>query len=179
MDIRIETAHLLLRPFTLADAPDVQRLAGHRDIASTTLNVPHPYEDGIAEQWISGHQECRERGESVDWAITLRTSGALIGAISLLDISRRHASAELGYWIGRPYWGQGYCTEAARAVVDYGFRVLGLNRIHASHFTRNPASGRVLQKIGMTHEGHRRQAVERWGVFEDLEEYAILRSDPR
>lgn len=179
MDFRIETARLLLRPFTLADAPDVQRLAGHRDIASTTLNIPHPYEDGMAERWISGHQERYERGECVDWAITLRSSGMLVGAISLMDISRQHASAELGYWIGRPYWGQGYCTEAARAVVDYGFRVLGLNRIHACHFARNPASGRVMQKIGMTHEGHRRQAVEKWGTFEDVEDYAILKGDPR
>ena len=83
--------------------------------------------------------------------------------------------AELGYWIGKPYWGQGYCTEAARATLDFGFEQLGLNRIFAHHFARNPASGRVMQKIGMTREGRLRQHVKKWDAFEDLELYGILK----
>ena len=134
----LETQRLVLRPFQLADAPDVQRLAGSRDIASTTLNIPHPYEDGMAEEWISKHQETFEQGRGVTFAITSRSGGQLIGAISLMGISPGH-QAELGYWVGTPYWNQGFCSEASRAVVRYSFQVLGLNRIHACHLTRNPA----------------------------------------
>jgi [ribosomal protein S5]-alanine N-acetyltransferase len=83
----------------------------------------------------------------------------------------------LGYWIGKPYWGRGFCTEAARAVLRYAFTELGLNRVHAYHFHHNPASGRVLQKIGMTHEGLLRQHVKKWGQFIDNELYSILRSE--
>lgn len=169
----IETERLRLRPFQFSDADDVQRLAGDRAIADTTLNVPHPYEDGMAEEWIATHQPRFESGELFNLAVTLRTTGDLIGAIGL-GIDQRFGRAELGYWIGKPYWNNGYCTEAGRAVLQYGFSVLGLHRIHASHLTRNPASGRVMQKLGMVHEGRARQHVRRWDAFEDLELYGIL-----
>jgi RimJ/RimL family protein N-acetyltransferase len=172
----IETDRLLLRPFELSDAKDVQRLAGDRAIADTTLNIPHPYEDGVAEEWISTHQPKFEAGELVNFAITLRTSGELIGAIGL-SIDQRFERAELGFWIGRLYWNNGYCTEAGRAVFQYGFLVLKLNRIHASHLTRNAASGRVMQKIGMTHEGCARQHTKKWDKFEDLQWYGILKGE--
>jgi RimJ/RimL family protein N-acetyltransferase len=170
----IETKRLVLRPFELSDAKDVQLLAGDRAIADTTLNIPHPYEDDMAEEWISTHQPKFETGELSNFAIVLRSSGKLIGAIGL-RIVPRFERAELGYWIGKPFWKNGYCTEAAHAVLQYGFAVLKLNRIHASHFTRNPASGRVMQKIGMVHEGRARQHAKRWDMFEDLEFYGILR----
>lgn len=174
----LETEHLLLRPFALTDAADVQRLAGAREIASTTLNIPHPYEDGMAERWILSHQPRFERGELVNFAITLGGDGTLIGAIGLM-LNGQHQRGELGYWIGLPYWNQGYCTEAARAVLRYGFEVLGLNRIHASHYARNAASGRVMHKIGMVREGCRRQHVVKWGEFEDLICYGLVREEYR
>ena len=172
----LETVRLVLRPFTVADAPDVQRLAGEREVASTTLNIPHPYEAGMAEQWINTHHEVYKRGEGVSFAIVRRVDHVLIGAIGL-RLQQSHARTELGYWIGIPFWRQGYCTEAAQAVVRYGFEVLGLHRIYATHITRNPASGRVMQKLGMTYEGCARQHVQKWGVFEDLAMYGILRSE--
>ena len=131
----------------------------------------------MAEAWIGTHQEAFEKGTSVTFAITLRENGALIGTISLAGISREHQHAEIGYWIGVPYWNHGYCTEAARAVVQYGFEVLALERIFGHHFTRNPASGRVMEKLGMTHEGCWRKHVKRWDVFEDLEAWGILKSE--
>ena len=172
----LHTARLVLRPFTVADTPDVQRLAGEREIASTTLNIPHPYTEGMAEQWINTHQEVYARGEAITFALVRRADHALIGSIGL-RLSQPHARAELGYWIGIPFWQQGYCTEAAQAVVRYGFEVLRLHRIYASYLTRNPASGRVMQKIGMTYEGCVRQHVQKWGVFEDLALYGILQSE--
>ena len=80
----IETDRLILRPFSLADAPCVQVLAADRDIASTTLNVPHPYEDGIAEQWIGTHQQRYEQGDIVTFAIVSRKANTLVGALRLL-----------------------------------------------------------------------------------------------
>jgi RimJ/RimL family protein N-acetyltransferase/ubiquinone/menaquinone biosynthesis C-methylase UbiE len=172
----IQTQRLILRPFTLADAPDVQRLAGSRIIAARTLLIPHPYEDAMAEEWIATHPAAFENGIAVNFAIALRESGELCGAIGL-GIDKVNHNAEMGYWIGTPYWGQGYCTEAAKAVLQYGFEVLGLHRIHAVYFSHNPASGRVMQKIGMSYEGCRRQHTLKWSKFEDIELYGILKSD--
>jgi ribosomal-protein-alanine N-acetyltransferase len=174
----LHTERLLLRPFSLADAPAVQALAGEKEIAATTLTIPHPYEDGMAEEWIGTHQEAFEKGESIIFAVARLSDGALIGAVGL-EINPQNVRGELGYWIGVPYWNQGYCTEAARAVVNYGFEQLGLARIHAAHFKRNLASGRVLQKLGMTHEGNLRKHVLKWYEFEDLELYGICKEDRR
>lgn len=175
----LKTARLVLRPFTAADAPRVQQLAGDHKVADTTATIPHPYPDGAAEQWIAGHGETFEKGKGVTFAVTLAKGGELLGAISLLGISRDHGRAEIGYWMGVPYWGKGYCTEAATAVVTYGFETLGLHRIMAHHLTRNPASGRVLAKIGMVREGLLRQHLRKWERYEDIAVCGLLRGDPR
>src|SRR5262245_15587951 len=172
----LETLRLVLRPFTLADAPQVQRLAGEKEVAATLVPLPHPYEDGMAEQWIGTHQERYEKGELVSFAIVLRTTQALIGAIELW-LSQEPENGELGCWLGKPFWGQGYATEAAQAVLGYGFEVVGLHRIHANYLTRNQTSARVLQKLGMREEGCLRQHLKHWGVFEDMGIYGILRSE--
>lgn len=172
----LTTRRLILRPFVLPDAPDVQRLAGDWAIADTTLNVPHPYQDGMAEEWISTHQPRYDAGELVSFAITLQETADLVGAIGLV-VSKRFQRAELGYWVGRPYWNRGYCTEAGLAVLEYAFTTLRLHRVNASHLARNPASGRVMQKLGMTYEGLARQHVKRWESYEDLALYGILRDE--
>ena len=171
---QLKTERLLLRPYEAGDAADVQHLAGDRAIADTTLNIPHPYEDGMAEAWITQTHEQFAAGERVTFATVLTETGALLGAVSL-GIDKAANAAVLGYWIGKPYWNRGYATEAAARLVDWGFDVLGLNRIHSSHLTRNPASGAVMRKIGLVHEGCAREAVLKWGRYEDLELYAILR----
>lgn len=172
----LKTERLVLRPFELSDAADIQRLAGDRAIADTTLNIPHPYEDGMAEEWIATHLPQFEAGRQVVFAMTLLESGDLIGAIGL-TIRQRFQRAEIGYWVGRSYWNQGYCTEAGLAVIKHAFADLNLHRVHAFHLSRNPASGRVMQKLGMTREGLARQHVRRWEVYEDLVLYGILRSE--
>ena len=173
----LRTERLVLRPFAPEDAADVQRLAGAREVAATTLHIPHPYGDGVAEAWIATHAERFAEGRVLTLAITLRDGGAVVGAIGL-TFNRAHHNAEMGYWVGVPYWGRGYATEAAAALLRYGFDVLGLHRVHATHLTRNPASGRVMQKIGMRHEGTMREHTLKAGAFEDLEKYGKLASDP-
>ncbi len=173
----LRTERLVLRPFTLADASDVQALAGAAEVASTTLTMPHPYEDGMAEAWIAAHAGAWEEGARLTLAVTTASDG-LVGGMGL-HLTPEHRRAELGYWIAVPYWNRGYATEAASAIIAYGFSELGLHRIVARYFPRNPASGRVMAKLGMVHEGTMRHHVIRWGEFEDLECFAILEPDWR
>lgn len=174
----LHTRQLVLRPFTLADAGDVQRLAGARDVAEMTLLVPHPYEQGMAETWIATHAERFARGEGIDLAVTVCATGELAGAIGL-TFNPSHLRAELGYWIGAPFRRRGYATEAARKMIEYGFETAGLHRICAQCFSRNTASARVLTRAGMVYEGRLRQHILKWGVFEDIDLFGIVRDDGR
>ncbi len=173
---QVETRRLRLRALRLTDSARVRRLAGDRAIATNTLLIPHPYEEGMAEKWILAQPERYRKGREVTFAIVPRAGRLLVGVIGL-RLTKKHSRGELGYWIGKPYWNRGYATEAAEAVLRYGFQTLGLHRICAFHFGRNPASGRVLQKLGMTYEGTERQHILKWGTFEDLAGYGILRAE--
>jgi RimJ/RimL family protein N-acetyltransferase len=175
--VTIETARLVLRPFRREDAKRVQALAGDPAVADTTLTIPHPYEDGVAEAWIAGQPAERAQGTGLTLAVCLKPGGVVVGAVSLGSFRAEHRRAELGYWVGREYWNNGYCTEAARALVEHGFRALGLNRVHACHFERNPASGRVMAKVGMRREGVLRRHVRARGRFEDVVCYGALAAE--
>lgn len=171
----LRTARLRLRPFTLEDAPLVQQLAGDARVADTTANIPHPYPDGVAEAWIATHNSSASEDQSYTWAIANLETDELMGCVSL--ILNRHNGAELGYWLGVPHWNYGFMTEATRAVIEAGFSRLKLHRIVARHFVRNPASGRVMQKAGMTLIGTMRDSWLKAGVFESETWYEILSSD--
>jgi RimJ/RimL family protein N-acetyltransferase len=173
----LRTPRLVLRPFSAGDAADVRRLAGERDIAATTLTVPHPYPEGAAEEWIVAHAGRVTRGEAAVFAVTLADTGALVGAIGL-EIQAEHSRGELGYWVGKPYWGRGYATEAGRAVVRFAFQELGLSRVFACHFKVNAASGRVMEKLGMRREGKFRRHLVKWETPQDLVYYGLLSDDP-
>jgi RimJ/RimL family protein N-acetyltransferase len=151
----------------------VAELAGDRDVAATTLRIPHPYTREMAAEWIAETEQLRADGALVNFAITTEADG-VIGSIGLRLVPE-HRRAELGYWIGKPYWGKGYATEAGRAVVAHGFNDLGLHRIHAHFMTSNPASGGVLKKLGMTYEGTLRGHTFKWGEFFDIECYGVVR----
>jgi RimJ/RimL family protein N-acetyltransferase len=130
----------------------------------------------MAEAWIQSHHPKLTLDEGIVFAITLKDNGQLVGSIGL-EIEKKHQRAALGFWIGKPYWNQGYATEAAGLVIKFGFLTLGINRIHATHLVRNPGSGRVMEKNGMKFEGCLRQHILKWGKFEDLNYYAILKED--
>ena len=168
------TDRLSLRAFSLDDAAEVRPLVSEKEIAATTLSIPHPYPDGEAENWISKHKPFYDEGKAVTFAIILSETGKIVGSISIW-MDHKHAHAELGYWIGKPYWNNGYATEAGNAILSYGFKVRDLNRIHAHHMMKNPQSGKVMQKMGMTHEGTLRQHVMKDGEYQDLAIYAITK----
>ena len=118
-------------------------------------------------------------GAPASFAIERRSDRRMIGTIGFMWVSCEHRSAEVGYSLARDCWNQGYATEALAAVLRFGFDTLGLNRIEAQHELTNPASGRVMEKCGMTCEGTLRQRVFNKGRFSDVKLYAILRDDPR
>ncbi len=175
----LETARLRLRPMVVADASEVARLAGRREIADTMISIPHPFSEAQARDWIARQLSTEEPPPHLILAINRRQDPGLIGAVALRDINYEHGQAELGFWIAVDLWGRGFAAEAAGAVVHHAFTALGLNRVCAHHMVRNPASGRVLARIGMQREGVLRQRVRKWGVFEDVVMLAVLREDWR
>ena len=180
----LRTERLALREFTLEDAPELHQLAQAWEVARMMLRHPHPYEEGMAEEWISGLSPMFEVGKGTTFALELRQGGALVGTVSLYTrapdgtaVLGEDGTGLLGFWLGVPYWNRGYATEAVGEVVRYGFEAHGLLRIRANHFGSNAASGRVLRKVGMSHVGTRPNYYEKWGNTEDREEYVLLARD--
>lgn len=171
----LETERLILRPFEVSDSERVQLLFGDRKIAETTLIVPHPFPEEKALQWIDSHKTRASDGTASIFAVALNSNNELIGT-TMLRVDKEHNRGELSYWFGVPYWGQGYATEAALTVIEYGFQQLNLNKIFAAAMTKNPSSIRVMKKLGLRYEGTFYQHVLKWGKYEDLSYYAILRS---
>jgi ribosomal-protein-alanine N-acetyltransferase len=169
----LQTERLRLRPLALSDAKEIQLLAGDFSIADTTLNVAHPYPDGLAEDWISTHPAEYEHERAVTFAVTLKPADTLIGVVGL-GSTKRFRRAELGYWIAKRFWNQGYATEAAEAVIDFGFSKLALHKIEANHLIRNPSSGKVMRKLSFEQEGILRDHVIKWDRFEDVVTYGLI-----
>jgi RimJ/RimL family protein N-acetyltransferase len=172
----LQTERLTLRLPARSDIPALMPLIGAREVAATTLRIPHPYTEADAEDFIAGTQEELLNGSGLRLGIIVRESDTLCGGVGL-RVEPDHRRAELGYWIGVPYWAKGYATEAAGAMLKYGFDTLQLHRIFASHFADNLASARVLRKIGMRHEGRLRGHILKWGEFLDIEMYGMAASD--
>lgn len=172
----LQTERLTLRPYAVADIPALIPLIGAREVAATTLRIPHPYTESDAQEFIAATESDLASGKELRLAIVVREDERLCGGVGL-RIEPDHRRAELGYWIGIPYWRNGYATEAARALVKYGFESLKLHRIFASHVTGNTASAKVLKKIGMRYEGCQRCHIHKWGEFLDLELYGMLASE--
>lgn len=142
----LKTERLLLRAPVLADAASISLLAGDYEVASMTGTIPHPYSEEMAVDWI---QSLHAGEEGVAFAIDL--AGALIGCVGYRATDKSHA--EMGYWIGKPYWGMGYATEAAQALILYAFQKEKFAYLTVGHFKENPASARVIAKLGFKPSG--------------------------
>ena len=165
----LETERLVLRAPQLGDAKVIAKLANDRHIAENTARIPHPYDINDAKEYIAWAKETRAES-----AFLITLDDDVIGACGVgLD----DANPEIGYWVGVRYWGQGYATEAAREMLRYGFEDLRLHRIFAYHFKHNPASGRILQKLGMRYEGRQREHFCKWDQFVDSDLYGILQHE--
>ena len=172
----IETERLTLRKMRMSDGPDVNRYARDPEVARHVLWEAHQslWETrGYIRYLLYQYRN----GEPGSWAIVLRETGKVVGTIGYMSYSADNSTVEVGYSLAREHWGKGLMTEALAAVITETFRTLKLHRVEAMHFTDNPASGRVMDKCGMQHEGHMRQRICCKGVFRDVEMWAILRSD--
>ena len=147
----LETKRLALRVPSLKDAKTVAALANDRRIAENTARIPHPYKTADAEGFIAGANKAG--GEAV-FLITLRDE-TVIGACGIVmqKLTGQERTPELGYWLGVPYWGKGYATEALHAVIDYAFTDLAHESLQAGARVTNPASRRVLEKCGFQWSG--------------------------
>jgi len=172
----MQTPRLLIKPLLLRNVSAVTRLAGHPLIADTTLLIPYPYLPSHARRFILASRRSRSKGREAVFGIFHKRQDLLLGIIGL-TIDGAHHTAEMGYWVGVPYWGKGYATEAARRIVRHGFEDLNLHKVWARYFKRNPASGRVLQKLGFHCEGCQRRHVLKNGRHEDVVLCGILQEE--
>lgn len=172
----LETERLRLRCFELSDAPYVQVLLNDPEVIGTMIDLSLPFSLADAQTMIANGHRAFQEGSAYVFAITRRSNGDLVGYADI-EVQAAHRRGEIAYWIGKPYWWQGYATEAAKAIIRFGFEDLGLNRIYAFVLTRNTASAHVLQKAGLTHEGTLRHSVRKNDVFENVDFYGLLRQD--
>jgi RimJ/RimL family protein N-acetyltransferase len=173
--MHLETERLYLRPPQLEDAPAVRELVSDERIARMTLNIPHPYPEDGAITWIQRILSS-DNSNAYPRMIERKDDDTLVGHIGM-GITPRHNRAEVGYWVGVPYWGRGYATEALSAMIDFGFSQLSLHRITGQYYVSNPASGRVMEKVGMIFEGTLRDHVRRGKEYKTLGVRGILRQD--
>lgn len=168
----LTTPRLVLRPWDTEDIDVLPEIANDRRIWINVRDMfPHPYDRSRAEQWVAFCQQ-----EEVAHSFAISMGGQAIGGIGVHPFDDVHRkSAELGYWLGPAYWGQGFATEAVQVIVKYGFELLGLERIQAGVYAWNEASSRVLVKSGFDLEGCMRRHAYKDGKFVDVLLYARLR----
>jgi len=172
----IRTTRLTLRKIDLGDADmmfrnwanddDVSRYmrwATHKDAEETKT---------IIQNWFDGYKE----NNKYHWGICLE-SGEMIGSVGMMMTAEYDFKAEIGYCIGRKWWGEGYTSEAVKAVIDYMFQNTDIERIEAYHSVENPASGKVMAKAGMRHEGFARSKYKNRDGFQDCDLYGIVRNE--
>ena len=147
MSVSLKTERLTLRAPCREDLAALVPLIGDYDVAKNLAVVPHPYADADGEAWLGGMAE-RKAADGDDWAI-LRDGGF----IGICSVTRYQGRLSVGYWLGKPFWGNGYATEAAEAAVSYAFGAHGVLTLVSGYFVDNPASGRVLEKLGFEPAG--------------------------
>ena len=174
---RIETDRLILRRFRSEDAEDMYaNWASDPEVTRFLTWPPHSSVDvtkALLADWIPRYED----GGYFNWAMEYKDTGEVIGNISVVRLIERIDATEMGYCMSRAYWGQELMPEALKAVMDYLFDVVGLNRVAACHDANNPKSGRVMEKAGMKPEGILRAAGKNnLGICDDVW-HAMIRND--
>lgn len=172
----LETERLRLRKLTMHDAQDIYDYSKDPLVAKHVLWDAHR-SVGESRAYLRFMLRKYRMTEPASWGIELKSTGKILGTIGFMWIQSDNAAAEVGYSLSRAYWGQGIMTEALKAVIDYAFCSLNLNRVEAMHEVDNPASGAVMRKCGMLHEGTQRQKLLNKGRYVDVDVYAILKKD--
>jgi len=169
----ITTKRLKLRLFQKSDAADVTTLCNNYNIYKNTLYLPYPYSIDDALSWIEHHLDNFNANKTYEFAIIDKERGELFGAIALTN-NQKFKNGEIAYWIGEEFWGNGYATEAAQAILQFAFDEKKYHKVFARYFNSNPASGRVMRKLGMKQEGIFIDHVRKENRYEDLVYYGII-----
>ena len=172
---KIETERLFLGELKAADIPAIVKHASNKNISDFTLNLPFPYSEKDAIYWINLANQGFKDGTNIIFGIKRKSDNQFIGGIGL-TIARIFNRAEIGYWIAEPFWGKGYATEATRSIIKYGFEHLDLNKFTSSYLAKNPASGKVMKKSGMTKEGELKEHVHKASEYHDLIVFGLTKA---
>ncbi len=168
----IATDRLVLNQLQRSDIYEIVQLLNEKVFSENAISLPYPYFPRYAEFWLGVAQKGFEEKNKYIFAIRQKDNPKIIGGIEI-GIDTKNNKAELGYWMGKKYWNQGYMTEAVKSVIEFGFK-LGLKKISASHFSTNPASGKVMIKAGMKKEGMLRCHTKKGDSYQDHVVYAII-----
>ena len=175
------THRLILSPFTEQDIPHFAKLASDPKVQATDICFDGPITEVRAKEFIEHYQHAWQNQFAYFFGVRTKHTNELIGSVSLCFGAPFEGSGlkrgELGYWLDSNHWGQGLITEAAEALLKFSFYELNVNRVHAQHLSNNPASGRILQKLGMKYEGCLRQHVIRNTLWYDMHQYGILKQE--
>lgn len=169
------TERLILNQPKESDIDDLILLLNQAsEFSKNTLAMPFPYKREDAEFWIKMSENGFENKDAFIFAIRNKENLKLIGGMSI-KIFIPHQKAEIGYWLGKSFWNKGLVTEALKTVINFGLRDLNLNKLFATHYPHNPASGKVMQKAGMHYEATLNQEYCKNGNFLDVIRYCIFR----
>ncbi len=165
-----------LRKLRKADAMDIYQNAKDKEIAQFTY-VPHPYTLKDGEEYVRSTQKNIRKGKTYALGIELKSKKSIVGTIALMNVDMDNKNAEIGYWLGKPYWGGGIMKEAISLILEFGFETLGLERIYAKVFHPNISSARLLERSGFSYEGTFRKSTLRGGKWMNDMLYAILKEE--
>ncbi|MEM5879615.1 MAG: GNAT family protein [Candidatus Aenigmatarchaeota archaeon] len=178
MSLRINGERIFLKIPEMKNAKAICKYANDKAIARYTT-IPHPYKLKHAKNFVKRVKQKMKKKESYEFSIVLKETGEIIGGIGLINISKFHKNAELGYWLAKKYWGQGLMSEAMKLILDFGFNKLKLHKIYARVYKPNKRSSHLLEKFGFKLEGNFRKHLKgrfsnKW--YDELR-YGLLREE--
>lgn len=172
----LESNRLLMRPICAGDVAHIQQCVDDVRVSNNLSYTPHPYTMEMAETWTRNVNYGMSLGNCCYWTICEKETGEFVGSMGL-SIFREQEYCEMHYWIAADQWNKGYCTESAKRIVVYVFEKLNMHRLQITHREHNIASKRVIEKCGFTFEGSARESLKRFGKFENVFSYSILRNE--
>ena len=173
---KLETERLIVRKYTIEDVNDYFKFASDTDVTKFLRWEPHPNKEYTLE-YIKGVLEEYSKGKDSPWGLEHKTAKKLIGIVHIMQLDTHHKKAQIGFVLAKDYWNNGYMTEALNKVLEYCFTVLSLNRIEALIITDNCAAVRVMEKVGMQHEGLLRKYLYQKEDFRDFHLFSMIKED--
>ncbi|MDD5254319.1 MAG: GNAT family N-acetyltransferase [Candidatus Nanoarchaeia archaeon] len=175
MKVKLEGNKIKIRKIGSSDVGDIYQNVKDKEVTKWTLNIPHPYSRKDAIAFVKRCRNKLRKEERYTFGIILKETNKLVGLVSLFHVHKNNKNAELGYWLGKNYWGKGIMSEAVKLIIKFGFEELKLHRIYAEAFEENIASRKVLEKAGFKLEGIRIESRYKYKKFHNNYEFGILK----